>query len=420
MLTRLGCEQLVLVGFSRTLLTALTDVLPPGSVLVVEEPDVAAKRDIPALARRFPAVSRVLLWEYQRDGAVAALLRAAPALTAARAVVPGIEYAVQPAAGLAAALGLPGAGERAAGIFRDKVRQRRAAARSGLRNPAYAAVTTAEEAVGFFRRAGGRCIVKPTTRQASLGVRFVAGEAEVVEAVRAAEAATEPLLVPARGIPSELLIERALDGPEYSVEALVRDSRVCFTNVTAKRVLPGPYPVELGHLVPGAPSPQLATRLAEHTSRLAAESGFAYGVLHCEWIVDEEGPALVECAARLPGDEIATLISLAYGFSFVGAYVSIMAGLRPSVCVEPRGAAAIRFLSAPPGSVREVLGLADAARAAEVHAATVSVAPGDVVRPLTSSWQRVGHVITRSVSAPAAERLSRRSAEQIAVRTEPA
>ena len=96
MLPELGHEEVVLIGYSRTLLAALADKLRPGSVLVVEEPTVAASRNVVALAGRNRVVSRVLLWEYQDLSSIGALVESDPAVRGARAVVPGIEYAVEP------------------------------------------------------------------------------------------------------------------------------------------------------------------------------------------------------------------------------------------------------------------------------------------------------------------------------------
>jgi biotin carboxylase len=416
MFSELAAEEIVLLGFSRTLLAPLADVLPPASVLVVEEPDIAAKRDVPALARQHPAVSRVVLHEYQRAGAAAELLRSEPGVKNARAVLPGIEYAVQPAAELAALLGLPGAGAGAGAIFRDKARQRRTAQDAGIAIPRWSVVSTVAEAVDFVASAGTRCVLKPSALQASLGVCFVSGVEEVAGAFHHARAAAEPVLAPARGIEFELMVEQALDGPEYSVELLALRGERLFANVTAKRLLSGPYPVEVGHVVPGAPSP-LAARLVAQTALLARASGFETGVLHAEWIVGSGGPALVECAARMPGDEIGTLISLAYDFPLTRAYLCALLGSRPEVPATPRYGAAIRFLTAPPGTVLEVVGAERAAAVPGVWAAKVSVAPGDVVRPATSSWNRAGYVIARAATAVEAERAAIGAAGLVEVRT---
>jgi biotin carboxylase len=416
---RLGPEEVVLVGFSRTLLVPLADVLPPRSVLVVEEPDIALKRDVDALAREHPAIARVTRCEYQRPGAIAGLIGDEPAVKAARAVLPGVEYAVAAAGELAERLGLPGAGARAGLVFRDKASQRETAAASGIRNPEYAVVTSADEAIAFLNRVGRRCVVKPTARQASLGVCFVATPDDVRAAVAEATSVRESLLEPDRGIPSRLLVEAAVDGDEYSVEMLVARGRPVFANVTAKRLLLGTRPVELGHVVPAGAPEELTRSLVDGTARLAAGAGFGDGVLHCEWIVDDLGPVLVECAARMPGDEIGNLISLAYGFPVFHAYLDALLGAPVETPSGAPAGAAIRFLTATPGQVVAVTGVDTARAQPGVTAVKVTARPGDVVGAVASSWDRAGYVVARGSTGADAEARAVAAAGMVAIETRP-
>lgn len=413
-------DRLVLVGFSRTLLAPLADELPADCVVVIEEPDIAERRDLDALIAGFPAVGRVIRWNYQDHETLTELLRAAPWLQGARAVLPGVEYAVRSAAELAAMLGLPGAGVTAGAVFRDKARQRQVAAAAGLRNPEHALVRVADDAIAFLRASGGTCVVKPTARQASLGVRFARTAEQVREAVAAASDVHESLLEPGRGVPSQVLIETAVKGREYSVEMLVSHGRPCFANVTAKRLAAGDFPIEMGHVVAGLPEyDDLARRLVDGTERLAAASQFRDGILHCEWIADQKGPVLIECAARMPGDEIGTLISLAYGFPLPLAYLKVLLGETPEVRAEPCGAAAIRFLTAAPGVVSQVTGIGEARQAPGIQAVKISAGPGEVVRAPVSSWDRAGYVIACGSDPAQAEERAQAAAGLIQFSTVP-
>ncbi len=417
----IGRETVVLVGFSKTLLVPLADLLPPDSVVVLEEPSIAAKRDVAKLATEYPSVARVIEAEYQTPDALVDLLRREPALRSARAVVPGVEYAVAAAADLAQRLGLPGAGAEAGRVFRDKARQRAAAASAGIANPAYEVVASAADAAGFVRRVGGRCVVKPTARQASLGVRFVTTGDEAAAAFEFAGDVHEATLEPDRGIASGVLVEQAVEGEEYSVEALVARGAVLFANVTAKRLVPGRHPVELGHRVPGLPPADARTHaLIDATARLAAATGFRDGALHAEWIIARGTAVLVECAARLPGDEIGTLISAAYDFPLAHAYLRILLGEPPVLPEKAVYGAAIRFLTAAPGVVRAVSGTEAAESVPGVRTVKVTVAAGDEVRPVTSSWDRLGYVLARAATPEAAEAAAIRAAGLITITTESA
>jgi len=96
---------------------------------------------------------------------------------------------------------------------------------------------------------------------------------------------------------------------------------------------------------------------------LVAATGFRDGILHAEWfLVEGEFPHLVECAGRLAGDHITTLIDLVYGGSSIADLLAILAGYGDSVTRErrPRRGASIRFLVTAPGTVRAITGVAQA------------------------------------------------------------
>lgn len=402
MLSNLADQEVLLVGFSVNILGNAVS-LPPGSVLVVEEPTVVRKRDLHNLAGRYPAVAEVLECEYQVPGRLAELAEREPRLRAARSVVPGVEYAVTAAAELAELLSLPGAGMAAATALRDKYRLRRAVTGSTVTNPPYQLVQDAEQVAEFIRVIGAPCVLKPTGRQASLGVQILGDPAEAATAWALSSEPEEGRAVPDRGIDCDVMVEAMVQGDEYSVELLVEAGAVVFSNVTAKRVRKGRFPVEVGHVLPAPLPADMTALLVDRTRELSARVGFGTGVLHCEWIMDGPVPTLVECAARMPGDEIPRLITLAYDFPFVEAYLALLLG-KPAPCpTSAPGSGAIRFLTAPPGEIAAVTGAEEAGALPGVEQVVLSVKPGDQRGSVRSSWDRAGYVLARGDTAAQAE-----------------
>ncbi len=240
----------VLVGYSAQLMAEVDRLLPPGSVLVVEEPHVIRARDVRTAAAGHRCVAGVLAAPTQDEARAGELASLVPRPPGVRAVMPAVEYGVVAAAALAAAWGLPGAGTEAARLLRDKLALRRAAARRDVPQPAFTEATEPADVDALRARHGGRCVLKPANRQASLGVVLMDPGDDTAEAWRHTVAADEPRLRVHYADTARYLVEERLDGPEVSVEALVHEGVVGFLNVTAKQVLPGPYPVELGHTVP--------------------------------------------------------------------------------------------------------------------------------------------------------------------------
>jgi biotin carboxylase len=129
--------------------------------------------------------------------------------------------------------------------------------------------------------------------------------------------------------------------------------------------------------------------------------------------VEGHRPHFIECAARLPGDSIDLLIDLAYGGRFTGDYLAVLEGRGPIPPRPKRGGAAIRFLTAPAGTVRGIAGRELASALPGVQEVTLSVAPGAAVAPVTSSWSRPGHVIATGANGREAARRAATAASLI-------
>ncbi|MCW3842434.1 ATP-grasp domain-containing protein [Micromonospora yasonensis] len=410
----LGRGEMVVVGASFGSLRWFDDHLPAGSVILVEEPDVIRRRDLERFCAGLPLVSRLVPAEYQTGLDVDALLAREPGLSAARLVLPGLEYAVGATARLAERLGLPNAGTAAADVFADKHRMRLLAGDAGLANPAYELVDDPARAEEFARRHGGRCVLKPTRRSGSLGVQLVTDPAEIASVWAASAAPPEPDEATERGLPTEVLVEQLLAGSEHSVELLVADGETIFANVTDKRIVGGRYPVESGHTVPSALPEPTRRALREAAVRLAEAAGFRSGMLHSEWILADGVPTLVECAGRMPGDMITALISIAYEWDFIEAYLRVLRGERPTAPpARPTGATAVEFLVAPPGRVTAVDGRRAALRVAGVLDVQVDVTVGATVPEVISSAHRSGHVLAWGGDPAEAEGAARKAADQI-------
>ncbi|MFI2711812.1 ATP-grasp domain-containing protein [Micromonospora sp. NPDC018662] len=410
----LGREQLVVVGGSFGSLRWFDQELPAGSVVLVEEPDVIRRRDLARFADELPLIGRLVAAEYQTGLDVDALLAREPGLAGARLVLPGLEYAVAATARLADRLGLPGAGATAADIFSDKHRMRLLADEVGLANPAYELVDDPGRAAAFAHAHGGRCVLKPTRRSGSLGVQLITDPAEVPARWAASATPPEPAEATA-GLPTGVLVEELLVGSEHSVELLVAGGEVIFANVTDKRVAGGRHPVETGHTVPSALPPAEHDALRSAAVRLAGAAGFGSGMLHSEWILVDGVPTLVECAARMPGDMITALISIAYERDVIEAYLRVLRGERPTLPRRPTGAAAIEFLTAPPGRVTAVDGRRAALRVPGVLDVQVETKVGQTVPELLSSAHRSGHLMAWGATPDEAAVAARRAAAEIRI-----
>jgi hypothetical protein len=409
----------VIVGFVGVTIPFIEAFQPEGSVVYVEEPDVVRKREARDKLAGVGYVRELIEWEFHLPGKADEFHAAHPGLDPV-AIVPAIEYAVPFAARLAERYGLPGASLGAALILRDKALLRQVSAAAGIANPASVRVHGPQDVRDFLREHPGPAVLKPANRQASLGVRVLHDPAEVASAWEECLVQDEGILVPDRPMDLAMLAEEFVRGEEFSVEMLVRRGEPLFTNVTAKVLYPGPYPVEQAHIVPADIPDELAGLLGERTARLLTAIGFGDGVVHCEWIVSDRVPYLVECAGRMPGDAILDLIEVAYPLEFMRSYFALLKGEQPpaELPVRAKGGAAVRFLATGAGTVVGVSGVEDAEKAEGVLLVHCTV-PGATFGGLRNSWDRGGIVLARGDTPAEAHRLAGAAADMVRVEMRP-
>lgn len=410
----------LIVGFVLASLKSLAAFQRDDSVIFVEEPDVVRKRDVKTKIACSPLVRALIEWEYQLPGAADEFFNTHRDLAPA-AVVPLVEYATPFAARLAERYGLPGAGLGAAELLRDKSMLRKVTRAAGIANPQSRAVAGPDEVRTFMTAHPGKVVLKPANRQASVGTQIL-GDPDAVDAVWAAcTVQDEGVFVPDRAMPLRMLVERYVSGREYSVEMLVRDGEPRFANVTGKVLCPGPRPIELGHIVPADIPEELADLLSERTTQVLRAIGFGTGVVHCEWIVSDGVPHLVECAGRFAGDGIVELIEQAYPVELVRGYYTLMKGGEPTepLPCRARYGAAVWFLSAEPGVVDSVTGIEEARAVPGVIACDIGVSAGERVPELRSSWDRIGDVMARASTPAEAMRRAEEAVGHLHVKVRP-
>jgi biotin carboxylase len=187
------------------------------------------------------------------------------------------------------------------------------------------------------------------------------------------------------------------------------------------KVFGGPGFVELGHSMPSLCPAEMLPEVKRLVTDVLDAVGLRNGPGHTEVKLTSRGPRIVESHNRIGGDRLTELADIAYGVDMeryaLGGRFGLVEPLTTSP--EPRGAAAIRFITPEPGRVVEVTGL-DAVRADPAFVDfQIRVQPGDEVPPLTWNEDKVGHVLVRGATATEAIAHGKRLAEAIHVRTEP-
>jgi biotin carboxylase len=314
------------------------------------------------------------------------------------------EYFVATAARTAAKLGLPAPDGDAVARCRAKDVQRSALAAAGVAVPRFEAVGEVDEAVAAAADIGHPVVLKPVSGSGSVGVKLCRDPAQT-------RAWARELLGRARDergtpVPSRILVEAAVVGPEFSVETF--DDTV--VTIVGKHTGPEPYYVETGHDVPAPATPATLAALGDTARAALAALGLGWGAAHTELRMSAEGPVVIEVNPRLAGGMIPVAVRAATGRDLVDEVIARAAGQDVPPAGPGAGHAAIRFLLAEgDGQERRVTaveGLAAAAAApGVVTAATTGTATVGRTLRITHSFQdRLGCVVATGASCAEAER----------------
>ncbi|WP_415947260.1 ATP-grasp domain-containing protein [Streptomyces sp. KLOTTS4A1] len=292
-------------------------------------------------------------------------------------------------------------------LLKDKSAMRGRLAEADLSPVRFRVVHDAAELAGFLDEIGGPGIIKPLDYGGSRDVH------KVEAAHRAAEVWS---LVEAAGR-TRMLAEEFLTGREVSVEGFSVEGAHTVVAVTDK--LLGSGFVESGHSVPADVDEGTREQIVRLTERLLDVVGLVEGPSHTEIMITADGLRIIESHNRAGGDNIPELVRLAYGVDLVRAAVAVPLGLEPwkAEVPAPLGGAAIRFLSAEPGTVTEVELPDDGLEGVTLG---VKAKPGMVIPQVSWSADRVcGDVIAVGRDAGEAAHRAEAAAARVRVRTSP-
>lgn len=310
-------------------------------------------------------------------------------------ISPGADWTVGIAARLAERLGIPHPIDGVtAGLATSKQRQRERFAERGVPQPA----TLAEPRVP--------CVVKAPDRQGQRGLTLVRDASELQGAIQAAVEASRN---------GAYLVEELVEGPEVTVNGFSVDGMFHALTVTDRVTADPPaFGVALAHGWPSAEAcvPGTQSRVVD-AARAAAEAiGIRNGPTYTQLRIGQDGPKVLEIAARLGGGHDAELVRLATGIDLNG--LALDAALGDGLCVpgtqSPAGGACVLFLVPPEGELVAVEGVEEAEAADGVAEIRLYREPGHVFGPFRRGADRAGAILATGSSRDDALERARRAA----------
>lgn len=256
--------------------------------------------------------------------------------------------------------------------------------------PQYSIASNYEEYKSYIKELNYRCVVKPADNAGSRGVTLCDYNNVDYSYKVAAE----------NSVNNIIMVEELMEGPEVSVEAITINGETKIITITDKLKTPKPYFVEMGHSEPSRLELNVQESIKEEAIKAIKAIGIVNGPSHTEIILTEDGPKIVEIAARLGGDYITSkLVPLSTGINIVKE--SIMLATHQKVVAEysTHKGSAIRFIKSKGGIVKSIKIEKEIYEIDEIKEIEIYISVGDRVNDITSSNDRIGHIIGQSNSA---------------------
>ena len=304
------------------------------------------------------------------------------------------DSAVPIVAAIAAERGLPGIGVETAHLMTHKVAMRRRLAEAGVPQPRFAALRRLSERHRALDEVGVPAVLKPADSGGQRGV-FRIDSMDDIEAHLHEAISSSPT--------GEAILEEFVDGVEMNGIVIARGGEPMPLTLSDRLRPPGiGFGVGWIHVYPAT----VYGHQLEESERVAAYAvkvlGLENGIAFPQLIAAPDGRvAMVECAARIPGGQMADLVRHAVGVDLVEVQLRFALGDElPDELVRPHFTQplAIRFLTAEPGPlpagrVVRVGSLEKVLAFPGVVQAETYLQVGETIRPVRLDGDRRGYVI---------------------------
>ena len=324
----------------------------------------------------------------------AAVLKAIARLKLDGVMTVSADRAVPVVAAVAEARGLPGIGVETAHLMTNKIAMRARLADAGVPQPRFAALRTISETRRAADEVGFPSVLKPVDSGGQRGIFRVESLDDIHAHLH------EALVASPTG---EAILEEFVEGTEMNGIVLARNGEVLPLTLSDRLRPPGiGFGVGWTHVYPAtAYGEQLdeSERVAVHTVHAL---GLRTGIAFPQLIAAPDGRVIVvECAARIPGGQMADLVRFATGVDLVEVQIRMALGddlpdeLVKAQFVQPL---AVRFLTAEPGPlptgrVKRIGPLDKVLAFPGVVQADVYLQVGETIRPVRLDGDRRGYVI---------------------------
>ena len=320
------------------------------------------------------------------------------------AAVVGVDDVTTPAAAaIAERLGLRASAPAAVGATRDKYQMRQCLAAAGVPVPRFRRIALDEQPLRASRGVEYPCVLKPLALSASRGVIRANNADQFIAAFERIRALLGRDDVSVAGDAARsLLAEEYIPGLEVALEGLLTGGELHTLALFDKPdPLEGPFFEETIYVTPSRLPLAVQDAIRKTSAAACAALGLTEGPIHAELRLNDDGPWVLEVAARSIGGLCSRTLRFGTGMTLEEIILRHALGWPIATLEREHRAAGVMMIPIPrAGRLEGVRGLEEAKAAAGVEDVVVSAHVGQTLVPLPEGWQYLGFIFARG-DAPA-------------------
>ena len=217
---------------------------------------------------------------------------------------------------------------------------------------------------------------------------------------------------------SQIIVERALSGPQFSAELVVRDGETHVLAIGRKVKSAAPYRVDLAIAYPGVTDAKTLAAIERMCNKATALLGITRGPGHFEFVLSDAGPRPIELQARCGGSITPDLAAHVSGYHPMVEAARLACGLAVGRWSAPaKRGAVLMFIAFPPCTARRL----ELPEWIAKHPGVIDIdywLPADgIIQPIRWTSQRTGYIGLVAEDGQTALALARRLAASIRLET---
>ncbi len=272
--------------------------------------------------------------------------------------------------------------------------------RHSVRAPASTLRSLRDDPKVLARQAVYPCVLKPLFLSASRGVIRADDPAGYVTAWNRIRAILETNEMRARGgaAADHILEQEFIPGIEFALEGLLDNGTLRTLALFDKPdPLDGPYFEETIYLTPSRAPERDQKAIGEIVAKAAHAIGLREGPVHAELRLNEQGPWVIEIAARSIGGLCSRTLRFGTGYTLEDLILRRALGMPIEDAKRERAAAGVMMIPIPTGGILErVSGLSEARAVPGIESVTITARLGNPLVPLPEGSSYLGFIFSRA------------------------